>query len=103
MNAPTNILAANRAETEARWTAEIAAIGKAATALAEVRAENRRPTDSVLLWAEYEFAKALDAHLSVQETHDMLADARNELGLDGDACDRHDGDYRYDLARENAA
>jgi hypothetical protein len=97
--------AAKRAEREARETAQIAAIGAAASRLASVRAMNLHPLNQNLLWAEWDFAKALKEWDGNGNFDDMFGDACYSLGVDDEGDDlpadpADYGDYLYEQRRD---
>jgi hypothetical protein len=97
--------AAKRAEREARETAQIAAIGAAASNLASLRRMNLKPLNQNLLWAEWDFAKALKEWDGNGNFDDMFGDACHSLGVDEDGDDLpadpdEYGDYLYEQRRD---
>ncbi len=98
-------LAARVAEHEARETTQLQALGAAASHLASLRRMKLKPTNQNLLWAEWEFAKALKEWDGDGNYDDMFADACHELGVDEDGedipADPADyGDYLYEQMRD---
>ena len=97
--------AAKQAERNARETAQIAAIGGAASRLASVRAMNLHPLNQNLLWAEFDFAKALKEWDGNGNFDDMFGDACYSLGVDEDGDDlpadpADYGDWLYENRRD---
>ena len=97
--------AAKRAEREARETAQIAAIGAAASHLASIRRMDLKCTNQNLLWAEWEFAKALKDWDGNGNFDDMFGDACHSLGVDEDGDDlpadpADYGDWLYEQRRD---
>lgn len=95
-------LVARRAEIETR---QIAAIGEAAGTLAKVRVENLKPMNQRLLWAEFEFYKALKVWDGSGTFDDTLNDICASLGVDDEGeetpADRSDYvDYLCDQRRD---
>ncbi len=97
--------AVRAAERNAREAAQLADIGAAATHLASVRRMNLAPMNANLLWAEWEFYKAMKAWDADGLYDDAFGDACLALGVDEEGeekpADPADyGDYLYEQARD---
>ena len=98
-------LAARKAEAEAREIHHLQALGAAASHLASLRRMNLKCTNQNLLWAEWEFAKAIKEYDGDGNFDDLFGDACANLGVDADgedlAPDPDDcGDYLYEQRRD---
>jgi hypothetical protein len=93
---------AERAQIE---TARLAEIGAAATHLASVRRMNLKPMNTNLLWAEWQFYKAMKAWDGDGLYDDAFSDICSSLGVDEEGeetpPDPADyGDYLYEQRRD---
>lgn len=80
-------LAAKRAELEAREVAALQALGAAASHLANMRRMKLKPMNQNLLWAEWEFAKALKEWDGDGLFDEMFSEACDNLGVDEEGED----------------
>jgi hypothetical protein len=87
--------AARAAEREARETRQLQALGAAASHLASLRRMGLKPTNQNLLWAEWEFAKAIKEYDGDGNYDDLFGDACHALGVDeeGEDLPRDPDDY----------
>lgn len=98
-------LAAKAAEREVIEAQRLADLGAAASHLASVRRMSLKPMNQNLLWAEWEFAKALKAWDGDGLYDDMFAEACDNLDVDEDGEERPAdpddyGDYLYEQMRD---
>ena len=98
-------LAARQAERAVIETRRIAAIGEAATHLASVRRMNLKPMNSQLLWAEWDFYKAMKEWDGDGNYDDAFGDVCHSLGVDEDGEDvppdpADYGDWLFEQARD---
>ena len=97
--------AARAAERALIETQRLADIGAAATHLASVRRMNLKPMNRNLLWAEWEFYKAMKAWDGDGMYDDAFADACSALGVDEEGEDvppdpADYGDWLYEQRRD---
>ena len=97
--------AARQAERAVIETRRLAAIGEAATNLAAMRRLNLKPMNSNLLWAEWEFYKALNEWDGDGTYAEAFGDACHALGVDEEGEETPPdpdeyGDYLYEQRRD---
>ena len=97
--------AARVAATEARETRQLQALGAAASHLASLRGMKLKPSNANLMWAQWEFAKAIKEWDGTGAFDDMFGDACSDLGVDEEGedlpADPDDyGDYLYEQMRD---